>query len=116
MTTTETVSSPCLTCGACCAAYRVSFYWAEANDAPGGTVPVEFTEKVSPHRRAMRVNNVRELRCVCLRGVIGERVSCAIYPDRSSTCREFLYDGEGGQANERCGQARARHGLPPLRA
>ena len=23
--------NPCMTCGACCAFFRVSFYWAEAN-------------------------------------------------------------------------------------
>jgi hypothetical protein len=30
--------NPCVSCGACCAHFRVSFYWAEADDAPGGIV------------------------------------------------------------------------------
>ncbi|HBP8873638.1 TPA: YkgJ family cysteine cluster protein, partial [Escherichia coli] len=25
--------NPCMRCGACCAFFRVSFYWAEADDA-----------------------------------------------------------------------------------
>jgi uncharacterized protein len=107
-------ASPCTTCGACCSGYRVSFYWAEADDAAGGSVPVALTEIVNPHRRAMRVNNVQEMRCVCLQGAVGEHVNCTIYPQRSSTCREFLFDGEGGVENPRCNEARARHGLPPI--
>lgn len=107
-------ASPCTTCGACCSGYRVSFYWAEADDARGGTVPVALTEPVAPMRRAMRVTDVGEMRCVCLSGKVGEQVSCTIYADRSSTCREFLFDGEDGHRNPRCNEARARHGLAPL--
>lgn len=39
--------NPCMTCGACCAYFRVSFYWAEASDG-GGTVPVDLTEPLTP--------------------------------------------------------------------
>lgn len=39
--------NPCMTCGACCAYFRVSFYWAEASDG-GGTVPVHLTEPLTP--------------------------------------------------------------------
>ncbi|EFI5874754.1 YkgJ family cysteine cluster protein, partial [Escherichia coli] len=45
--------NPCMTCGACCAFFRVSFYWAEADDA-GGKVPVSLTEQISPFHRCMR--------------------------------------------------------------
>jgi len=32
--------NPCLSCGACCAAFRVSFYWREADGGEsGGAVP-----------------------------------------------------------------------------
>ena len=34
----------CQPCGACCAHFRVSFYWAEADDAPGGFVPAALTD------------------------------------------------------------------------
>ncbi len=39
--------NPCMTCGACCAYFRVSFYWAEADDA-GGLVPSALTEPLTP--------------------------------------------------------------------
>ena len=39
--------NPCMTCGACCAYFRVSFYWAEADDA-GGPVPSALTEPLTP--------------------------------------------------------------------
>ncbi len=38
--------NPCMTCGACCAYFRVSFYWAEADDA-GGLVPSALTEPLT---------------------------------------------------------------------
>ncbi|EJF2880940.1 YkgJ family cysteine cluster protein, partial [Escherichia coli] len=44
--------NPCMTCGACCAFFRVSFYWAEADDA-GGTIPARLTEQISPFHRCM---------------------------------------------------------------
>jgi hypothetical protein len=56
----------------------VSFYWAEVDDAEGGTVPVGLTETLNLRRCAMRVSNVDEMRCVCLQGAVGETVSCAI--------------------------------------
>jgi Fe-S-cluster containining protein len=37
-------SNPCLDCGACCASFRVSFYWSEA-EARG--LPAELTEQVN---------------------------------------------------------------------
>ncbi|MCX8145182.1 MAG: YkgJ family cysteine cluster protein [Azovibrio sp.] len=109
--------SPCTRCGACCSGLRVSFYWGECDDAPGGSVPVALTENVSPHLRAMRVvarQGPAAWRCVALAGRIGEQVACRIYPLRSSTCREFdPYDAAGAPL-EACTKARARHGLPPL--
>lgn len=46
--------NPCMTCGACCAFFRVSFYWAEADDA-GGTIPARLTEQISPFTDAWAV-------------------------------------------------------------
>ena len=77
--------NPCMTCGACCAYFRVSFYWAEADDA-GGLVPSALTA-----------------------------VHCTIYENRPSPCREFAMSGENGEENDACNRARARYGLPPLR-
>ena len=105
--------NPCMTCGACCAYFRVSFYWAEADDA-GGLVPSALTEPLTPFLRCMSGTNQRQSRCTALSGEIGESVHCTIYHQRPSPCREFAMSGEGGELNEACDRARARYGLPPL--
>lgn len=98
--------SPCLSCGACCAAFRVSFYWGEAA-SDSYAVPLDLIEAVTPFRGAMRGTNQQPPRCVALTGQVGEAVSCAIYHHRPSPCREFT------AGDERCLEARARYGLPP---
>ena len=105
--------NPCMTCGACCAYFRVSFYWAEASDG-GGTVPVHLTEPLTPFLRCMSGTNQKQARCVALQGEPGVSTRCSIYEDRPSPCREFAMSGEDGQVNEACNRARARVGLPPL--
>lgn len=107
-------SHPCLRCGACCAHYRASFYWAEADDLTPGGVPVDTTEVVSLHLRAMRGTNQPGPRCIALQGTIGHAVHCAIHPQRPSTCRDYLPSYENGAPNPRCDAARAAHGLAPL--
>ncbi|ENO0518463.1 YkgJ family cysteine cluster protein [Escherichia albertii] len=105
--------NPCMTCGACCAFFRVSFYWAEGEDA-GGCVPVKLTEQVNPFLRCMAGTNQKSCRCIALKGTPGESVSCSIYANRPSTCREFGVSGEAGEINEASNRARAHYGLPPL--
>lgn len=95
----------CQACGACCATFRVSFYWAEADDAPCGTVPVELTQPVSPTLRCMVGTGVKPVRCVALEGELGRHVACRIHPLRSSTCREVQV------GDEQCRKARAQRGL-----
>ena len=102
--------NPCLTCGACCAYFRASFYWAEAAPEAGGTVPPGLTEPLNFHRVAMRGTSGSRPYCIALSGTIGERVHCTIYPQRASVCREFPYAWENGEANERCDRARAAWG------
>lgn len=106
--------SPCLNCGACCATFRVSFYWGETDDSPGGLVPYHLTEQISPHLSCMQGTNQSTPRCTALMGQVGEAVRCNIYEKRSSTCRAFAWHGENGQSNPDCQKARARHGLDPL--
>lgn len=107
-------ASPCLNCGACCATFRVSFYWAETDAAPEGSIPQHLTEQVTPHISCMHGTNQKPTRCVALLGEVGDAVRCSIYEKRSSTCREFIWHGENGQDNLDCQRARAAHGLPPL--
>ena len=108
------MTSPCLRCGACCAHFRVSFYWAEAESFLGGTVPAELTIPINPHRVAMRGTQHSPPRCTALSGELGTQVSCSIYAQRPTPCREFAQSWADGQHNERCDRARAAFGLPPL--
>jgi len=102
------MSQHCQSCGACCAAYRVSFYWAETDEHPAGQVPTHLTTPINPYRVAMRGTDSKPARCIALSGTVGASVSCGIYEQRSSTCREFI------AGDERCAAARQRHDLPPL--
>lgn len=106
--------NPCISCGACCCGFRVSFYWAEADDAPQGYVPAAMTEQVNPFIRAMAGTHPIPQRCVGLQGTPGESVSCNIYPKRPSPCREFPAWMPDGSANPHCTKARAKIGLPEL--
>lgn len=109
-----TAGSPCTTCGACCASFRVSFYWGEGEDAPGGWVPLAFTRQLTLHLRVMRGTDQRQPRCEALAGDVGRAVRCTIYTGRPTPCREFNWHGEDGQPNPRCNDRRAAIGLPAL--
>lgn len=106
--------NPCLACGACCILYRASFYWAEADDVTENGVPVEMTRQLTPFRRCMLTTEPGGNRCVALMGIVGGGVSCSIYPQRSSVCREFPASWANGEPNERCDAARIMAGLPPI--
>jgi len=83
----------------------VSFYWAEA---PERRLPDALVEKLNPYLANMAGTNRPVPRCHALAGIVGTRVSCGVYAQRPSPCRE-LQPGE-----DKCNRARARHGLPPL--
>jgi Fe-S-cluster containining protein len=104
------MSHACQSCGACCASFRVSFYWGETDAHEGGAVPFDLTMPVAPHYVAMRGTGATPVRCIALEGQIGCSVSCGIYERRSSTCRDFE------EGTPECAKARAIHGLPALDA
>ncbi|KRW62216.1 YkgJ family cysteine cluster protein [Pseudomonas sp. TTU2014-080ASC] len=106
-------NNPCLTCGACCAFFRVSFFWGECQSA-GGTVPDDKVVQISPHRVAMIGTDAKPSRCTALMGTVGDGVRCTLYEHRSSPCREFEASWVDGVHNPRCDDARRAHGLPPL--
>jgi len=108
------MDNPCIECGACCAHYRVSFHWSEAERFLGGETPAELTTRVSPHRVAMQGTCGSRPRCIALDGEIGRSVACRVYAQRPSPCREFQASWVAGAHSERCDAARAVHGLPPL--
>ena len=101
--TVATRGFDCRNCGACCAAFRVSFYWAEATVL---ALPDELVEQLSPWHACLAGSNSAAPRCRALQGEIGSRVCCTVYTRRPSPCRE-LQPGD-----DRCRRARQRHGLP----
>lgn len=105
------IEDTCMRCGACCANFRVSFYWGEADDAPGGHVPAALTEQVNAHYRCMAGTNGKSPRCVALSGEIGKQVACTIYLQRPSPCREFNIFEPDGTLNPRCQKLREQRGI-----
>ena len=105
---------PCLSCGACCAHFRVALHWSEADPALGGTVPSELTEPLRRHELAMRGTSRPRPRCIALDAEIGVRSRCAIHPVRPSACAAVQASWETGHASAQCDKARIAHGLPTL--
>lgn len=104
-------ASPCTTCGACCAAFRVDFHPAELAGrafAWAGGVPPALTVPVTAQLVRMHGTDASPPRCAALSGEVGAQVACTIYDARPSPCREFDIH------HDACARARARHGLPPL--
>ena len=106
--------NPCMACGICCTYFRISFYWAEGDDAPGGFVPADMTEKLNDHMRCMKGSNSVPRRCGALAGEVGSSVMCTIYENRPTPCREFPVYFDDGTPNPKCDELRATIGLPPL--
>lgn len=105
--------SACMTCGACCAFFRVSFYWGELQSG-GGVVPDALADKLNHHMSCMQGTNSKSPRCVALAGEVGQAVACTIYNERPSPCRSFSCNAESLEYNPDCDRARAHYGLPPL--
>lgn len=110
----------CVNCGACCAFFRVSFYWREANPTRGRRIPPDLVEEETEFYDNMKGTNQGHPYCAALSGKIGESVGCTIYRGRPSPCREFGIHYARGKAQidtgdlERCNKARAAWNLPPL--
>lgn len=107
---TRFMSQICQACGACCAHFRVSFYWGETDIHATGRIPESLTVPVSPHLVAMRGTEARPVRCIALTGEIGCSVGCSIYEHRSTTCRDFA------AGSDQCNQARHAYGLAAIEA
>lgn len=108
------MSHPCLSCGACCAYFRVSFHWSEADPTLGGQVPPALTEPLRTHEVAMRGTSQAQPRCIALDADIGRRSRCTIHPVRPSVCRDVPASWEFGAPSPQCDKARQAHGLSPL--
>lgn len=71
-------------------------------------MPDEVVEELTPVYSCMKGTNQKNPRCVMLSGEIGQQVSCTMYEQRSSSCKEV----KAGDA--KCNKARAAHNLIPL--
>jgi Fe-S-cluster containining protein len=109
--------NPCVGCGACCAFFRVQFYWREANPVDANPcVPQEHFEDLTPMLRCMRGTNQKHRpKCTGLKGRIGNNAQCSIYSSRPTPCRRFTASYADNKHNPRCDEARQAHGLTPLR-
>lgn len=108
--------NPCITCGACCACFRTSFYWAESDLVTPDGVPHELTDHLQGHFLVMKGTDSRTPRCIALVGSIGGQVRCRIYGQRPTACRNFTPSREvGTTVNGRCNEARRKWGLALLK-
>lgn len=99
--------SSCLSCGACCCAFRVDFHPAELEGgvfAWGKGVPAALTLPLTATLVRMKGTDAPG-RCVALSGEPGQAVACTIYGERPGPCRELE---EGSDA---CRRARRRMGF-----
>jgi len=110
-------NNPCVSCGACCAFFRVAFYWRESEQGTDGwKVPKNFTMDLDNLSQCMKGTEVKHRpKCIALKGKIGAQALCEIYSQRPSPCRNFQASYFKGIKNPRCDEARKAHGLPPLR-
>ena len=110
------LTHPCLSCGACCAQFRVSLHWSETAPELGGLVPLALTDSLRQHERAMKGTSQDAPRCIALDADIGVYSRCTIHPQRPQVCRDLAASWEYGAPSSQCDRARIAHGLPVLTA
>ncbi len=104
---------PCLSCGACCATYRVSFHYDEMRAESHG-VPEALSRQISPYQNAMIGTDQAKPMCVALKGEIGKSIHCTIYENRPNCCRIFKASYEDGHHHVSCDEARSGKSLAHL--
>jgi Fe-S-cluster containining protein len=70
------MTHPCLTCGACCASFRVDFSVYETQEL-GGDVPDGLAVDVTDTLRRMRGTDHSPPRCAALTGKVGTQAPAA---------------------------------------
>ncbi|MGJ4901516.1 YkgJ family cysteine cluster protein [Bradyrhizobium sp. HKCCYLS2058] len=98
----ETDSSPCQSCGACCA---YSSNWPRFTIEEDEALDLIPAELVNERLSGMRCDGDR---CCGLDGEIARAVSCRIYAIRPEVCRICM------PGDAECAMARRKFGLPVL--
>lgn len=105
---------PCMSCGACCNYFKVQLHRYECVSEEL-LVPEELTVPVlDSDKLVMKGTNKKDPRCIALKGIVGELVSCTIYHHRPLCCRDFKASYEDGLKDFRCDEARNAKGMKPL--
>jgi Fe-S-cluster containining protein len=102
--------NPCLSCGACCAHFRIMLHGDEVE--PVGHVPRALVNPVGA-AFCMKGTDVYPPLCIALEGEMGQAVRCTIYDQRPLVCREFNEYELDGAANPSCFKLRGL--VPPQR-
>jgi Fe-S-cluster containining protein len=95
-------SSPCRTCGACCAYSREWPRFSTEDEAALARIPAQYADH---NRGRMRCAGER---CTALAGTIGVSTSCEVYSVRPEVCRTCQ------PGDDACQLARTWFGLVPL--
>jgi len=107
--------NPCQSCGACCALYKVVVLTSETDNQPGGIVPEDLTVPSGKNKRLMKGTETFSKRCAALDGTVGAKVTCRVYEQRPSSCRNFPGSWEILRgSNPLCDRARAIYGMLPF--
>jgi Fe-S-cluster containining protein len=95
-------SSPCRTCGACCAYSREWPRFSTEDEAALARIPAPYTDH---DRGRMRCAGER---CTALTGTVGVSTTCEVYSVRPEVCRACQ------PGDDACQLARTWFGLAPL--
>lgn len=74
----------CQTCGACCY-HRIDDKWIEVTEQDSLSISHDLLQDGDIAKYSMKM---RDNRCVCLSGSLGQSVSCLIYNNRPTICRQ----------------------------
>ncbi len=77
-------------------------------------MPLDLTEPLRTHERAMRGTSQAQPRCVALDADIGRYSRCTIHTQRPSVCAAVPASLEFGERSAQCDKARLAHGLSLL--
>lgn len=97
---------PCVSCGACCAYFKVEFSRENNPQVPWQKIIIQKDKKAF-----MKGAEKFKGRCDSLLGNLGENCSCSIYENRPDVCAAFPVWLNNGKQNPKCIKAREHNGL-----